>query len=195
MRYVDGDVLPAPKNNVPRSANIGDMAAPRFAGARNPQWAVAMGGPSRTRIRVTRRFRAPPARVFDAWLDPQTAGLWLFATALQPMARVKIDARVGGSFCFAGRRDGADIEHNGEYVEIAWPRRLVFTLCANHRAPEITRVTAEIVPLKTGCELILTHENLLADYARGMKARWTGILYGLGVMLARMDTRQHPKRE
>lgn len=143
-----------------------------------------MSGPSCARIRVTRRFRAPPERVFDAWLDPETAGLWLFATALQPMARVKIDARVGGAFCFADRRGGEDIEYSGEYIEIARPRRLAFTLSMNNRLPDITRVTAEIVPLKTGCRFILTHENLPADYASSMKARWTGILYGFGAMLA-----------
>src|SRR5688572_32910930 len=49
-------------------------------------------------IRVTRRLSAPAERVFDAWLEPEVAGRWLFATASRPMARVEVDARVGGSF-------------------------------------------------------------------------------------------------
>jgi len=134
-------------------------------------------------IRVTRRFSVPAERVFDAWLDPEVAGRWLFATALRPMTHVKIAARVGGSFRFAHRQDGALIEHTGEYVEIVPHRRLVFILAMADRPHTIARVTVEITPLRRGCELALTHENLPSDHAQRTEARWTGILYGLGATL------------
>jgi len=132
---------------------------------------------------VSRRFSAPPERVFHAWLDPQIAGQWLFATALRPMARVEIDARVAGSFCFVDRQHRETIEHTGEYIEIVPHRRLVFTLSTDSRPHGITRVIVEIAALKKGCELVLTHENVPPDYASYTKGRWTGILYGLGVTL------------
>lgn len=134
-------------------------------------------------VRVTGSFSASPDRVFDAWLDRRMAGKWLFATASRPMARVAIDARVGGSFCFVDRQDRGEIEHTGEYLQIDRPRRLVFTLAMENRSQVMTRATVEIVPLGTGCELTLTHENVPRDYARFTKNRWTGILYGLGVTL------------
>lgn len=137
----------------------------------------------RAAIRVARRFSAPAERVFDAWLDPARAGQWLFATALRPMARVAIDARVGGAFRFAERRDGEDIEHSGEYLEIDRPRRLVFTLSTLDQAGAVTCATVEIAPLASGCRLCLTHEGLPVDCARRMENRWTGILYGLGIQL------------
>jgi len=37
--------------------------------------------------------------------------------------------------------------------------------------------------MKTGCELALTHESVPPECARHTEARWTGILYGLGVTL------------
>ena len=134
-------------------------------------------------IRITRRFRAPPHQVFNAWLDPEIAGKWLFATASHPMARVEIDARVGGSFRFVDQRDGETTEHAGEYVEIVPHRRLAFSLSVEKRPHVITRVMVEIVPVKNGCALTLTHEDLPPDYASRTEGRWTGILYGLGVVL------------
>ena len=132
------------------------------------------------KVRVTRRFRASPERVFDAWLDPETAGRWLFATAWRPMSRVKMDARKGGPFRLA---DGKGAEYAGAYIEIARPRRLVFTLTIDRRPRSMTRVTAEFEPLRSGCELRLVHYNVSPDQAGRTENRWTGILYGLGETL------------
>ena len=134
-------------------------------------------------IRIARRFRAPPEDVFDAWLDPQVAGKWLFATASRPMAKVSINARVAGSFRLVDRADGKAIAYSGEYVEIVPPRRLAFTLSADHHPRVVARVRVEIVPRTTGCDLTVTNENVPPHYASRTEARWTGILYGLGVTL------------
>jgi uncharacterized protein YndB with AHSA1/START domain len=143
----------------------------------------AAGASRRPAIRVSRRFTASPQRVFEAWLDPGIAGAWLFATASRPTQRVEIDARAGGAFRFVERHGGTIIEHAGEYLEIAPPRRLVFSLALERHPPVLTRVGVEIAPLATGCELVLTHENVPGERAEDTAARWTGILYGLGVTL------------
>jgi len=145
-------------------------------------------------IRVSRRFSAPPEQVFDAWLDPNVAGKWLFATALHPMTQVEIDARAGGSFRFAERRDRAIIEHIGEYIEIVPHRRLVFTVSMEDHWYVTTRVMVEITPLKTGCELTLVHEDVPPHYADHTEGRWTGILYGLGVTLDSASRHSTPVR-
>jgi uncharacterized protein YndB with AHSA1/START domain len=143
-------------------------------------------------IRVTRRLSAPPERVFHAWLEPEVAGRWLFARALHPLTDVEIEARAGGSFRFADRRDGEIIEHAGEYVEIVPHRRLVFTLAMADRPRVVTRVAVEISPLKTGCQLAVTHENVPPDHADDTEARWTGILYGLAETLGSLPRRGSP---
>jgi len=140
--------------------------------------------PSSSAIRLTRRFAARPERVFQAWLNPQAAGRWLFATALQPMTEVAIDGRVGGAFRFAARDAGEAIEYTGRYLEIVPHRRLVFTLAMADRPGVVTRVTVEIAPRKTGCELTLLHERVPPDRAHHTEGRWTGMLYGLGATRA-----------
>ena len=132
---------------------------------------------------VTKRYGIPPRRVFDAWIDPATAGTWLFATASRPMTCVQIDARVGGAFRLVDERDGEGVGYSGRYVEISPHRRLVFAVLLPKQTQTSTRVIVEIAPLRSGSRLTLFHENVPADIARYMKARWTGILYGLGVTL------------
>lgn len=136
-------------------------------------------------IRVVRRFDAAPERVFDAWLDPAIAGKFLFTTATGRMVRIEIDARIGGNFAFVDRRDGEDVEHVGEYLEIDRPRRLVFSFAVPKFSSQSTRVAIDIVPAGTGCVLTLTHEGVLPDYAGRTEQGWSGILDGLAGVLPR----------
>jgi uncharacterized protein YndB with AHSA1/START domain len=132
-------------------------------------------------VRVTRRFEASPERVFDAWLDAETAGRFLFATTKGEMLRAETDPRVGGTFNFTERRGDVDAEHFGEYLEIERPRRLVFTFHTERGSTDLSRVTVEIAPLATGCELTLTHEidPKWAAYKDRTEAGWGMILQGL----------------
>lgn len=145
---------------------------------------------SRATVRISHHYATPPARVFEAWLAPQLAGLWFFATASRPMVKANIDARVGGNFCFFERRAGAIIEHRGHYVEIMRPQRLVFALRSPDCAPQATRVAAEFTAHNRGCMLQLIHDGLPLDHAAHIEARWTGMLYGLDMLLAQRDTQK-----
>ena len=114
--------------------------------------------------RVARRFTASAERVFDAFLDVSTARRFMYASPSGEMVRAELDARIGGTYVFVDRRDGADVEHTGTYLEIDRPRRLVFTMFVPHYSTSPDRVTVEIVPVASGCELTLTHE-MLPEYA------------------------------
>jgi uncharacterized protein YndB with AHSA1/START domain len=130
------------------------------------------------KISVTREFAASAERVFDAFLDPAKAGKFMFATATGKMVRVDIDARVGGAFAFVDRRDGEDVEHIGEYLEIKRPQRLVFTVMVPKYSPESGTVTIEITPRGTGCELRLTEtmSQTWAEQLKQIESGWAGIL-------------------
>jgi uncharacterized protein YndB with AHSA1/START domain len=134
-------------------------------------------------IAVKHRFDATPERVFDAWLDPAKARKFLYATPSGEMVRCEIDARVGGTYEIVERRDGEDVAHTGEYLEIDRPHRLVFTLSVLQYSPDVDRVTIVIVPAGAGCELTLTHE-LAPEWAAQTEKGWTDIFNTLAARIA-----------
>lgn len=130
-------------------------------------------------VRTVRRLDAPRERVFDAWFDAHRAGEWLFATASGQMVQTEIDARVNGSFLFVDRREGVEVRHLGQYLEILRPERIGFTFCVPQYSVLATRVVIDIVARPTGCELTLTHAGVLPEYSSATHAGWRQILDGL----------------
>ncbi|MEO5894091.1 MAG: SRPBCC family protein [Vicinamibacterales bacterium] len=109
-------------------------------------------------VRITHRFAESAERVFNAWLDPATAGKFLFATPTGEMVRVQIESRRGGRYEIIERRDGGEVAHLGEYLEIERPTRLVFTLSVPRYSAHVDRVTIAISSLPDGCLLTFTDQ-------------------------------------
>ena len=137
----------------------------------------------RAAIRVARRYDAPAPQVFAAWLDPALACQWLFATASRPMRDGEIDPHVGGRYRFVEDRGGSIVEHRGEYATIVPARRLAFSLSSPDLPEAVTHVRVDFASAADGCVVTLSHSGLPARRARQARARWTGILYGLGTTL------------
>ena len=129
-------------------------------------------------VEISRRIAASPERVFDAWLDPDGLGRWLFATPDGVMERVEVDPRVGGRFEVDERRGDEVAKHWGTYVEIDRPRRLAFDFGTSFEA-EPTRVTVNIAPDGDGSLLTLRHEGVWADWEDRTRQGWGMILESL----------------
>ena len=114
-----------------------------------PKAKISGTEPGRVTVRVARRFAQPPERVFDAWLDPKTAGQWPFALPA------------------------------GKDLEIDRPQRLVFTLALPELSAEASRVTVDIAAKDGGCELSLAHEGVSPEHASRIEQGWRGILDAL----------------
>ncbi|HEV2362806.1 MAG TPA: SRPBCC domain-containing protein [Caulobacteraceae bacterium] len=124
-------------------------------------------------LTLTRHFSASPERVFDAWLNPETARGWLFTTPASQSHSTEIDARVGGAWRIADRREGVDFVALGEYLEIDRPGLLVFTFGMPQFSPEFCRVTVEIESDGAGCRLTLTQKPVPADARPGLEEGWS----------------------
>lgn len=133
------------------------------------------------RLVVTRRLPFPAERVFDAWLNPSIARRFLFATDTGEMVRAETDSRVGGVFTFVDRRDGVDVEHTGEYLELDRPRRLVFTFLVPAYSNDAAIVEIDIAPDEDRCVLTLRQDMApeYADYKERSEQGWSMILAGL----------------
>ena len=143
-----------------------------------------MDGQSLGSAIVTHEFQQPAARVLDGWLDPDVARRWLFATPSGLIVDCRIDPRAGGRFTIVDRRDGDDVEHTGEYVEIDRPRRLVFDFSVPKYSSAVSRVSIDLAPVAGGCLLTLTHDGIPSEFVDGSRKGWTDLMVRLEEVLA-----------
>lgn len=135
---------------------------------------------------VTTDVEASPETVFAFVSDPQRMMQWLGAA-------VEMDARIGGSLRIRFDRFGTLVQ--GEVVEIAPPRRVVFTWGvaegpqAASLPPGSTRVVIELEPIASGTRVTLRHEGLPDEKERreheGGWRYYAGQLALLSVRVAR----------
>ncbi len=123
-------------------------------------------------LQIVRPFAASAERVFDAWLDPERASLWLFTAPGRQSHSMENDPRVGGKWTISDRRDGVDYLALGEYLEIDRPRRLVFTFGMPQFSPDFNRVIVEIAPDGDGCLMTLTHEGVPPAHHPATRDGW-----------------------
>lgn len=132
------------------------------------------------KIKVTKTFGAPAEKIFDAWIDPEMIGQWMFGPELreEEVVRLETDPEEGGTFSFVVRRDGEELNHLGRYLELDRPRRLVFTWGIESESEEESVVTIEITPAEGGCRLTLTHtlDPKWAEYADRTRESWSYML-------------------
>jgi uncharacterized protein YndB with AHSA1/START domain len=134
-------------------------------------------------VSLSRYFEASAERVFDAWINPEVAGKWLFTMPISEAHTTEIDARVGGKYTITDTREGTQYTAIGEYLEVDRPHRLVFTFGMPQFSPEFDRITVEIVPEGTGCVMTLKQEDMLSGYEKSTKRGWSKMIKELAKLV------------
>jgi uncharacterized protein YndB with AHSA1/START domain len=102
---------------------------------------------------LTRNFDAPRERVWSEWTEPERFADWYGGAAAEiPLDTVAMDVREGGTWratMFFGP-DRREIRWEGEYLEVAAPERLVFTVTDQPGEPTSDVCTVELTDLGDG---------------------------------------------
>lgn len=135
--------------------------------------------PSDHEIRVTRRFNAPAARLFDAYSQPALLKRWLLGPPGWSMPDCAVDLRQGGAYRYVWRKNDGTAEFGAEgiFLEVSPPHRIVqtqrmFGALAGPMAEEI-RCTVEFTDdaafsVMTTTILYASKQNRDSSLATGM---------------------------
>jgi uncharacterized protein YndB with AHSA1/START domain len=113
-------------------------------------------------VRLHRVLRAPPERVYRAFLEPDAMAKWLppygFTCQVQHM-----DARVGGTFRMSFRNFGTGNAHSfgGEYLELVPFERLRYTdRFDDPNLPGQMQVTVQLRQVSCGTDVSIVQEGI-----------------------------------
>jgi len=136
-------------------------------------------------LTLKRRLKAPPAKVYAAWTDPEKMTRWMGPGEIKT-ARAESDTRVGGRYRVVMRTaDGEEHDVSGVYREVVANEKLVFTWAWKTTPERESLVTVLLKPDGAGTLLTLTHEQFFDEQARNNHEKgWTGSLDKLEKFLA-----------
>jgi uncharacterized protein YndB with AHSA1/START domain len=147
-------------------------------------------GSSRTKssLKLTRLFRAPRTRVFQAWTNPEDLKEWWQLGHGWKLAVAEVDLRVGGKYRIGltSTENASRHEVTGTFREISAPERLVYTWNTENSGSksEESLVTVEFLERGAATKVLLRHDHLEAkDSRQNTYNGWLLVLDGLSRLL------------
>ena len=123
-----------------------------------------MSTPATGTVTLHRVFRAPPDRVYRAFLDPDAMAKWLPPHRFTGRV-LSMDARVGGSYRmqFTNFSNGQSHAFGGTYLELVPGERIVHTDSFDDpNLPGEMRTTITFRPVLVGTEVTAVQEGIPA---------------------------------
>ncbi len=143
-------------------------------------------------IILSKEFRAPVEKIFDAWIDPEVLKSWFGPEGVVTTA-ASIDLRLGGSYSLTmALPDGKTVIHRGVYRSIERPSKLSFTWILEGQDCEGTKdlhaetlVTLVFHQKENITTLVLTHDFLPSESSKEAHGYgWSGSLDRLTTVLS-----------
>jgi uncharacterized protein YndB with AHSA1/START domain len=113
-------------------------------------------------VRLHRVLKAPPERVYKAFLDPEAMAKWLPPHGFTGKVHA-MNATVGGGYKMSFTNFGTGQTHSfgGTFLELTPPRRIRYTdQFDDPGLPGTIHVTVELKKVMTGTELDIVQEGL-----------------------------------
>lgn len=109
-------------------------------------------------LTFNRTIAAPPAEVFDAWLDPTHP-----ATPFNGSQKLLLDPKVDGMFYFRHLMDGTELPHFGRFTVVDRPKKVQYTWMSRHTRGLESVVTVTFQKKGDDTLLTLNHAGLPDD--------------------------------
>jgi uncharacterized protein YndB with AHSA1/START domain len=128
-------------------------------------------------LTLKRRLKAPPAKVFAAWIDPEKVKRWMGPGEGKALS-AECDARVGGRYRWVMQSAAGEVHDvGGVYREVVANEKLVFTWAWKSTPERQSLVTVQLKPDGDGTLLTVTHEQFFDEDARDRHQQgWDGAL-------------------
>jgi uncharacterized protein YndB with AHSA1/START domain len=135
-------------------------------------------------LTIKRRFKAPPAKVYAAWSDPEKMKHWMGPSNVEKVI-AECDLRIGGRYHIKMIMPDDEHDVSGVYREIVPNEKLVFTWAWKSTPERESLVTVTFSDDNGGTVMTLLHEQFFDEAARDRhNAGWTSIMDRLEKFLA-----------
>ena len=138
----------------------------------------------KARFTMTRRFAAPPQRVFDAWTTEDVIKRWFAPNDEMTVEVVDLDPTPGGRYRIKMCHQGGNVHTvGGTYHEVDRPNRIVMSW--KWEGEEMgnmgeSTITVDFSAIEGGTELRLVHEGLPNEEAAAAHGHgWNGCTWRL----------------
>ncbi|MGQ0531671.1 MAG: SRPBCC family protein [Caulobacteraceae bacterium] len=115
---------------------------------------------------IEREYKATPAKVFDAFANPQSKAKWFGGPEDWEKSNHKLDFRVGGKESVSGGPPGGPVHtYNAEYWEIVENEHIVssYEMLMDKQRISVSLATMEFKPNGSRTTFVLSEQGIFLD--------------------------------
>jgi uncharacterized protein YndB with AHSA1/START domain len=128
-------------------------------------------------VTIRRVLPAPPAVVYDEWLDPVGMIEWMCPRPARAV-KISLEPSIGGALRIDIEDTGSSLYVTGTFVELDRPRRLRFTWsCSDWADPSVQSLVTVTLEAHGADETMMTieHEQLPPEQTGSHRRGWGAI--------------------